>query len=183
MSAAILSVRGRAAVKLAAAGRLVLPCHALTDTGDCTCGSAECPSPAKHPYTRAGLNDASSDAERVVEWWRRWPAANIGMRTGGGLVVLDLDGPSAPAQLADLERELGPLPATLTVLTRRGRHLYFTVPPKALVPCSAGKLAAGIDVRGDGGYVLVPPSRHADGAYRNGSGCAAGGVARASDRR
>lgn len=172
MSAAALSDLGRAAVKLAAAGRLVFPCHALTDAGACTCGNTDCSSPAKHPRTRAGLKEASSDVEHVAEWWRRWPTANVGMRTGGGLVVLDLDGPTAPAQLADLERELGPLSATLTVVTRRGRHLYFAVAPEARVPCSAGKLAAGIDVRADRGYVLVPPSRHADGSYRRHDGTA-----------
>ena len=103
------------------------------------------------------------------EWWRRWPAANIGMRRAGGHSLSDLDGPSAPGAARDLERELGRC-RDIDCPHPPRRHLYFTVPPKALVPCSAGKLAAGIDVRGDGGYVLVPPSRHADGAYRRHDG-------------
>jgi hypothetical protein len=64
--------------------------------------------------------------------------------------------------LRKLEAEHGELPLTVEVITARGRHLYFKMPDRP-VRNSAGKIAAGIDVRGDGGYTLLPPSIHPSG--------------------
>ncbi len=88
---------------------------------------------------------------------RRYPNANVAIATGAisGLVVIDIDGPDGEASLATLP----PMPETRIVQTGRGRHLYFAHPGGA-VPNSAGKLGKGIDVRGDSGYVVAPPSRH-----------------------
>jgi hypothetical protein len=110
----------------------------------------------------------------VGQWWQRWPQANIGVRTGAaptgaGVVVIDID----PAHggndaLAQLETDHSRLPKTLTAITGGGgRHLWFAHPTTITVPNSAGRLGAGLDVRGDGGYVLVSPSRHLSGGrYR-----------------
>jgi hypothetical protein len=101
----------------------------------------------------------------VEGWFERWPDANVGIVTGAlsGLVVLDVDvRHGGDDSLAGLERTQGRLAPTVEARTGGGgRHLYFahpggTVPNRvALVP--------GIDLRGDGGCVVAPPSLHASG--------------------
>jgi hypothetical protein len=134
-----------AALDLAGAGRPVFPCRPG----------------AKAPLTRRGHLDATTDERKVRFWWTEcWPGANIGVPTGNGVAVIDVD--PGGELWADTVLDEGPL--TLTVRTARGGlHLYYMV--GVAVPNSASKLADHVDVRGDGGYVLVPPSATADGAY------------------
>jgi len=100
--------------------------------------------------------------EAIRSWWERWPDANLGIVTGAvsGLVVLDLDGPEAVAFAKERS-----VPKTPTVATGKGYHLYFAHPGHP-VP-NAARLAefadGGLDVRGDGGYVVAPPSVHPSG--------------------
>lgn len=95
-------------------------------------------------------------------WRARWPTANVGIVTGAisGLFVLDIDpDKGGEASLAALEARFGRLPPTLVARTGGGgRHLYFRHPGEP-VPCAVG-LRPGLDVRGDGGYVVAPPSIH-----------------------
>lgn len=115
----------------------------------------------KRPLTSRGHLDATTDPSRITSWWNRWPNANIGVPTGerSGLLVLDVDGDEGRQTLETLEQEHGRLPATLRVSTPNGgEHIYFQYPPGTEVRNSAGKLGPGIDVRGEGGYVLAPPS-------------------------
>lgn len=110
----------------------------------------------KKPLIKDWPNAASTDPRRIHMWWSRWPGANIGTPTGerSGFWVLDVDRPEA---LEELEAQIGPLPPTPTVRTPRGgRHLYFRHVEG--ITNSPGSLPTGIDVRGEGGYVLVPPS-------------------------
>jgi putative DNA primase/helicase len=126
-----------------------------------------CPRPGKHPRTQNGLKDATTDRDQIEAWWTSWPDANVGIRTGAdsNLVVLDIDAKSNGEQsLARLVEEHGLLPRTVAALTGGGgRHLLFKHPGPELRN-SAGKLGPGLDVRGDGGYIVAPPSRHASGA-------------------
>lgn len=141
----------RAALHYAARGRPVFPC------GD-----------NKQPLTRSGFKDATTDEGVIRQWWQRWPRALIGMPTGrvSGVIVIDLDvreGYDGADALRNLEDAYGELPETITALTAGGgQHLYWKYPGWD-VRNSASKLGLGIDVRGDGGYVIVPPSRMADG--------------------
>jgi hypothetical protein len=111
------------------------------------------------------LQTTRASAEQVTDWFKRWPDANIGIVTGeiSNLVVLDIDPKhGGDASLSRLERQLGPLPATIEATTGGGgRHLYFAH-PGGLIRNRTG-LAQGIDLRGDGGYVVAPPSIHPSG--------------------
>ncbi len=108
---------------------------------------------------------------RDHRWWAQWPTANIAIATGqqSGIVVLDVDekhGNHGEAELAKLEEKHGKLPLTVETITPHGgRQLWFRAPSFA-VKNSASQLAPGLDIRGDGGYVVAPPScvSDADGA-------------------
>lgn len=152
-----------AALEYVSRGWSVLPLHSLKD-GRCTCGRDSCSSRGKHPQTARGLHDATVEPDRVRKWWANWPSANVALRTGAdsGLVVLDVDPKNGgEASLQSLEAEHQPLPSTVSSATGGGgRHLFFRH-PGIEIRNSAGKLGAGLDIRGDGGYVVVPPSSHA----------------------
>lgn len=150
-------------------GWRVFPLHNLKASGACTCGERDC-SKGKHPRTPNGCNDASTDPAQIRAWWKRWPLANVGIATGRGLVVLDVDPRNDGAEsLSDLLTSLGQLPDTVEVLTGGGgRHIYLsavdTTAGKVFeVRNSASVLGRGVDVRGDGGYVVAPPSSHESG--------------------
>jgi hypothetical protein len=119
----------------------------------------------KRPLTTNGLLDATCEPDVIDRLWQRWPDANVAIRTGApsGLVVLDVDGDQGADALHELERRHGRLPRTASVTTPRGgAHFYWRHPGRP-VKTTAGALAPGIDVRGDGGYALVPPSVGANG--------------------
>jgi Bifunctional DNA primase/polymerase, N-terminal/Primase C terminal 1 (PriCT-1) len=113
----------------------------------------------KRPATAHGLKDVTHDLAMIRQWWKAEPACNIGIATGAASKVfaIDIDGLDAEAELRNLEAKHGALPATVEALTARGRHVYFQMPEMPIAN-SAGKIAPGIDVRGDDGYVLAPPS-------------------------
>lgn len=108
------------------------------------------------------LQRTRPSAKQVAHWFNRWPDANIGIVTGeiSNLVVLDIDPQhGGDASLERLERRYGPLPVTIEAKTGGGgRHLYFSH-PGGLTRNRVG-VAQGIDLRGDGGYIVVPPSIH-----------------------
>lgn len=123
---------------------------------------------AKRPLVawRAFQHRRAEPAE-IEAWFRRWPDANVGIVTGAisGLVVIDLDNRHGAAQsVAAAERAHGPLPATVEALTGGGgRHLYCAHPGRWTPNRVA--LQPGIDVRGDGGCVVAPPSLHPSGRH------------------
>lgn len=116
------------------------------------------------PWERLRINKPT--AAEVTDWFRRWPHANIGIVTGeiSNLVVLDIDPEHGGNDSLDrLQQRFGAFPRTVEATTGGGgRHLYF-LHPDVTVHNRAG-LAQGIDVRGDGGYVVAPPSIHPTGA-------------------
>jgi len=149
----------KAALLLAGKGKRVFPCQPQ----------------GKEPITPHGFKDATTEPAVINGWWSNTPEANLAIATGtdSGLVVLDVDvdaecGKNGEATLAQLEQGHGKLPATLEARTPRGgRHLYFRHPGNATrIPCSTDRLGKGLDVRADGGYVLVAPSQTSRGEYR-----------------
>lgn len=158
-----LSKLGRAALWYAIErGWRVFPLHSVED-GRCTCGSGTCGGAGKHPRNERGCTDATTDPGVIQGWWERWPDANVGIATGGGLVVIDVDPRhGGDDTLVDLVRALGALPDTVEALTGGGgRHIYLT--SETAVRNSASLLGPGIDVRGEGGYVVAAPSAHESG--------------------
>jgi hypothetical protein len=120
----------------------------------------------KRPLVRwERLQEELPGEAEVASWFARWPDANVGIVTGrvSGLVVVDVDPRHGGAEsLAGLAREHGALPPTIEAETGGGgRHLYFAH-PGGIVRNRVG-LAPGIDVRGDGGVVVAPPSLHPSG--------------------
>lgn len=104
-----------------------------------------------------------ADREQIGEWWRTWKDANIGILTGsisGGIYVIDTDSPEAAS---DLKPSLGDMSNVGVVSTGKGFHLYYSHADSAL-PNKTG-IKPHIDFRGDGGYVVAPPSVHASGKH------------------
>ena len=122
---------------------------------------------SKEPATWRGFYDATSNPAKLHRWFAQRFPYNIGIRTGlpSGVFILDIDGELGAASLRQIEAKHGPLPATLISANGKGRHFWFRA--ECEIPCSTGKIAPGLDVRADGGYVVVPPSIHPNGAiYR-----------------
>lgn len=140
----------------------------------------------KQPWTQHGFKDPTTDEGKIREWWGRYPNASIGVPTGHaiGAWVLDVDLPDGPESLDEIESQHGPLAITLEQVTGSGgRHLFFAEIPGDKIQNSAKIIGQGLDVRGDGGYVIVAPSSHPSGnryqwktPSRNGEGETCGGM-------
>jgi hypothetical protein len=137
-----------------------------------------CEPGGKRPLTAEGFLEATTDEARIREWWARWPNANVAIPTGerSGLLVLDVDAGEGTDSMALLELSCGQPPKTSCAATGGGGvHLYFRYPSgqelraaglyTQQVRNSQGLLGDGLDVRGEGGYVVAPPSSTAR-AYR-----------------
>ncbi len=148
----------RAAARFAAVGVPVFPCV----------------SGQKRPLTSRGFHDATTDPLQVAAWWRRWPAANLGMPTGAvsGVEVVDVDRKPAGSGFAGFgrARAAGLVPGWLALVrtTSGGMHAYFPTDPDRSQP-SWQATRAHVDFRGEGGYVVIPPSTVQTGSGVDGS--------------
>lgn len=145
----------------------VLPLWWPAPSSGCGCRQAECDNAGKHPIPHLvphGLHDASTSLGDVEAWWKAFPRANVGIRTGAesGLVVVDIDGKAGAETLRALIDRHGRFEALWVRTGSGGWHAYLAHPGVA-VPNSNRRLGAGLDLRGDGGYVVAPPSRHVSG--------------------
>lgn len=158
-----------AALAYADAGLPVVPLHSVKSDGSCTCGNQKCHSPGKHPRTKNGLKDASTDEKQIRQWWSdsHWPNASIA-GVGGEFLCLDVDAKSGgQGSLENLIKDNTPLPETAVALTgeydgQRGSHYWFYVPADRQVASKVG-IRKGIDIRCARGYAVLPPSPHASG--------------------
>lgn len=114
----------------------------------------------KEPACAHGKDDATTDREQIVRWWSKRPECNIGIRPPCDLVVLDVDTQhGGPRSMADLFDRYGPLPATWMARTGQGgQHIWL----RASGPYR-GKLAAGVDIKTNTGYLVAAPSIHPNG--------------------
>jgi hypothetical protein len=152
----------QAATDYANRGWPVFPVYEVRD-GQCACGKGkECKTPGKHPATTSGFKDASTNPETINEWVGRNPGRNIGMATGSEHFVIDVDAKhNGHESLKELEEKLGPLPETLRARTGGGgEHLHF----RSNRPLnSTTSFSPGLDLKAEGGYVVMPPSTHVSG--------------------
>jgi len=150
-----------AALGYAARGLRVLPLHGIAD-GRCTCRRT-CGSAGKHPLTRGGVTDATTDRAAISRWFMRWPDANVGIATGpaSGVTVLDVDPRSGGVESYRELRARGIPESWISITGSGGWHVYFRGDPS--VAGNKVGLAPGVDVKDAGGYVVAPPSVHASG--------------------
>ena len=128
-----------------------------------------CSPTSKKPLTPHGCKDAKKSVGAIKAWWERWPDASIGIATGSvsGLIVIDEDldedkGLNGYEAVTDWERINGHLPATVQCITGRGGyHLYYQYDGTDIK--NRAGILDGVDVRGEGGYVIAPPSMHPNG--------------------
>jgi hypothetical protein len=115
----------------------------------------------KRPAHTGWQSEVTSDEEQALVLWNK-STANIGVATGSGILVIDIDVKHGNGlqTFADLENTHGPTPKTLTVATPSGgQHRYFKVPADLPLKNSAGRLGRDIDTRANGGYVVGPGSK------------------------
>src|ERR1700722_433735 len=116
----------KAALRYAGFGWSVLPIHAVRK-GVCSCGANACENQGKHPRTRHGVKEATTDKRTIRKWWEMWPSANVGIATGkrSNIVVLDID-PRHGGQksLKGLKQQKGAIPPCPVANTGGGgKHL------------------------------------------------------------
>ena len=133
----------------------------------------------KVPITKHGVKDATRDADQIQAWWTQWPAANVAVACGAesGVYVIDVD-VTAAGNVNGYEslKEFPELPDTVIQKTPRGgfHAFYRTDNP----PANKNGFRPGIDLRGDGYYVVIAPSIHPNGGqYVWAPGCAPGEIA------
>jgi len=153
-----------AALQYAGRGWRVLPLHGVADEC-CTCRRGrDCLSAGKHPRIKTGRGHAaaSTSAEQIVAWWTKWPNANVGAITGAasGIAVVDIDTAEGVNLLRQIAagKVLEPTAAVVSGRSGGGLHLLFAV--NSPTPTNSGN---GLDIRGDGGLVVLPPSMHKSG--------------------
>jgi hypothetical protein len=154
------------AIALAKLGLEVFPLYGAVAADDgytCLCGKLSCGAKAKHPIRKGGFKGASRDHAIVRNFFDGEQHLNIGVATGGKIIVLDIDADEGRENLKRLEADHGPLPDTWTVNTGRGAHYYFAPPSGVSIANSAGQVLAGLDIRGHGGYVVGVGSTHISG--------------------
>jgi putative DNA primase/helicase len=171
------------ALHYARCGFPVIPLHNLVERYgilQCSCkDGVDCSSAGKHPRTRYGSNDATTDENKIFDWWDKKSSSNIGLLAGkeSGFFVLDIDvkldvpfngEDTLEIMQEDYEILLGenyaPLPATLTAISGSGsRHLYFKYNLDLPVKNSASAIGLGLDIKSDGNYIVAPPSNHKSG--------------------
>jgi putative DNA primase/helicase len=151
-----LSEMGNAALTIAMSGVRIIPF-----------------SPQKKPY--AGFTNwaerATTDKEQIRQWWTIWSNSLICAPTGviNSFWVLDIDsgnGKNGLESLAKLEAQFGKLESSMVVRTPSGGlHFYFRLLEGQNIPSNASVIAPHIDLRGEGGLIILPPSIRPDGKY------------------
>jgi len=145
-------------------GRLgwrIVPTYFPTPRG-CSCKhGGKCPDPGKHPALKGWQAAATCDLRQIENWWKgKYRGHNIGLLTGpeSGVIVLDVDDEEGAYLLAEKGLDPGPV-----AITGRGNHYFFAHP--GFTVKNKVKPYPGIDIRGDGGFLVLPPSLHHTGIY------------------
>lgn len=159
------------ALELVKYGMALVPVHYPITEGErvlCSCHKkADCPSKAKHPISSKWAEIAENRVEAIKSWRQAFRAdINFGVVTGrkSGVVVLDIDPRhDGESTLDNLQVKYGRLPDTAQVITGSGGSHYYFKAPNEVIKNGTNIGGAGVDFRGDGGFVVAPGSRHASG--------------------
>ncbi len=157
----------------------MVPIHYPTN-GGCSCGKPACPAAGKHPRVADWAKVATDDQETIKKWYSRWPTSNVGVAMGVGSGIIDIETDvkhRGDQHLVELEMLLGDLPLTLSFKSGSGgTHRLFSTNglPDGSKVLTVGQLGVellgmakgsrtGVDVRGEGGQAVFPPSMHLSG--------------------
>lgn len=162
------------ALAYARIGWKVLPLHWPIGKNRCSCRKDDCDRIGKHPrYDKVtlehGVNDATTDPDTIRAWWTKWPKANVGVATGAvsGIVAVDVDPRhGGDTSLKELyRRNVYDGHTTRSITGGGGFHEIWAYPPGGSAIKNKGGVGglAGLDVRSDGGLIVVPPSVHQTG--------------------
>jgi ParB-like chromosome segregation protein Spo0J len=169
------------ALQYAQEGVPVVPLHGIKD-GHCTCGDDYCDRSGKHPRTKHGIADATTDPDKIKRMWRKWPKAKIGIVMGGPgkVVALRTEGQTGRQSLRAITVRNGKLQETVTIRDHDRRLYLFRVHENQ--PCSR-KIADGVRVLGEGKFIVAPRLDSSTNARRFAKGLALGEIeiARAPD--
>ena len=158
------SILLQAALNYAKLGFAVFPVHSKRENGSCTCNNDDCKSVGKHPRLGNGLSGATKDPKIIDFWWSNaFQGANIGIATGAisGFFVVDVDvkedGLLAWENFKD-DHGLDDYETVSQETPSGGKHVFYKMPKEGKVVTRTNVLARGIDIRGDGGYIVAAPS-------------------------
>lgn len=146
-------------------GFKVIPVHYPVKNG-CSCGNTKCNSMGKHPMIKNWNVDATTDPEKIKQWWNKSPNANIGIITGlaSNLIVIDVDIKNgATKHLTKLRKNYPVLNQTSIVKTGGGGYHFYLRTYDSNLKNSASKLDQNVDIRANGGFIVAPPSLHHSG--------------------
>lgn len=155
----------QAALAYVSLGWSIFPCWWIKDNGACACGNAACKSPGKHPLSLVapwGQNSATIDGDKIRNWWKQFPDANIAVfLEPSKLCAIDIDPRNGGLDTIDqLEAKHGKLESDLLQFTGGGgEHRVFQLPAHGTLP---GTLGPGVDVKLNG-YIMLEPSNHVSG--------------------
>lgn len=157
----------------------VLPLHSAWKTKDlkkvrCSCAKGyNCKNMGKHPRLYNGVKGATTDLNAINEWWKEWPLANIGVATGSvsGFWVIDIDLKKGKNGWESLVKQYGDdldidKQTELLQQTASGSFHVLVYSDENIIPMNKVGVFSGIDVRSNGGYIVVSPSTIGDSDYK-----------------
>lgn len=153
-------------------GWKIFPCHAMVEVGLCSCGDPDCSAPGKHPRTFNGVKAATDSPEQIRSWFSQWEDVNWAGATGtpSGQFVVDLDdkpnanGPKNMAQWIK-DRKIQTFETRVVRTGGGGLHYVYKMPDDGKPIKNRTGMLPAVDVRGDGGYVMLPGSNHKSGGF------------------
>ncbi len=144
------------ALRYASGGLAVIPLHGTKD-GTCTCQCDNCCIPGRHPRTKHGVRDATTDPRLIRQMWKKWPNAKIGIALGGAgkLLAIVTDGAAGQQKLREIIVTNGDLPRTVTIRDRDRETRLFRFGGTDL---HISDVADGVRILGDGDFIVAPSS-------------------------
>lgn len=146
----------------------IFPLYTVFD-GKCTCGDPECEkkrNQGKHPRVE-WTKERTTNTGKIHEWIERYGACNWGGATGklSGVFVVDIDPRhGGDKTFNDLEMQYGKIPDTRIHKTGGGGvHIIFSIPRGVTIKSGSNVLGPGVDIKGEDGFIVLPPSRHISG--------------------